>query len=580
MPHLLARIRSANTVAALKTAAGAHHWELRYLEFPATQGGYGDILQLGDGSSQQNTLQSVPHHLVLSHVYVHGDPLLGQKRCVALNARDTVIRDSHIADCKGVGIDTQAIGGWNGPGPYLIENNYLEGAGENVMFGGSDPAIPNLVPDGITFRRNHVSRPMAWRAPIIPTPQAVNAAAEAGGALAAGSYSYRVIARRTVAQGTTARSDASAEVTAVVGNGGAVRITWQAVPDAAEYRVYGRSAGSQNQFWTVTTNAFRDTGTAGASGTPAGVATVWSVKNLFELKNARNVLVEENIFENHWKESQAGYAIVFTPRNSGGACTWCVVEHVRFERNIVRRVAAGVNLLGYDIPSRPTRQTQDVAFRENVFYEVGQDLGGNGWVLLIGDEPRDVVVDHNTFSHTGTTFVFAYGGTATDPREMYGVRLTNNAVRHSNYGINGNHFGYGNGIISAFFPGSIVSGNYLAGGSASRYPAGNLFAGTFEQQFVDAAAGDFRLRADSQLRWGGTDGRDIGADSGALQSSAHRGGAGSGRPDSASERAHHHLLSSSKVRSGQRRDPPQRRGSVFAPPLRQCRTPVTLLKPS
>ena len=200
--------------------------------------------------------------------------------------------------------------------------------------------------------------------------------------------------------------------------------------------------------------------------------------------------------------------------------------------------------------------------------------------MLIGDEPRDIVIDHNTFSHTGTTFIFAYGGTATDPREMYGVRLTNNAVRHSSYGINGNYFGYGNGIISAFFPGSIVSGNYFAGGSASRYPAGNLFAGTFEQQFVDAAAGDFRLRADSQLRWGGTDGRDIGADSGALQCAADRGGAGSGRPDSASERAHHHLLSSQKVRSGPRRDPPQRRGSVFAPPLRQCRTPVTLLKPS
>ena len=180
MRQLLARIRSATTVAALKTAAGAHHWQLRYLEFPATQGGYGDILQLGDGSSQQNTLQSVPHHLVLSHLYVHGDPLLGQKRCVALNAGDTVIRDSHIADCKGVGIDTQAIGGWNGPGPYLIENNYLEGAGENVMFGGADPAIPNLVPDGITFRRNHVSRPMAWRAPIIPSPQAVSAVARGG----------------------------------------------------------------------------------------------------------------------------------------------------------------------------------------------------------------------------------------------------------------------------------------------------------------------------------------------------------------------------------------------------------------
>ena len=39
------------------------------------------------------------------------------------------------------------------------------------MFGGADPAIPDLVADGITFRRNLFSRPMAWRDPIISTPQ-------------------------------------------------------------------------------------------------------------------------------------------------------------------------------------------------------------------------------------------------------------------------------------------------------------------------------------------------------------------------------------------------------------------------
>ena len=43
--------------------------------------------------------------------------------------------------------------------------------------------------------------------------------------------------------------------------------------------------------------------------------------------------VEGNLFENHWKDAQAGYAIVFTPRNSGGSCTWCGVEDVRFERH-------------------------------------------------------------------------------------------------------------------------------------------------------------------------------------------------------------------------------------------------------
>src|SRR5687768_13644693 len=48
---LLARLRSPNDAPALQTAAGAHHWRLRYLEFAANKNGYTEIIRLGDGSS-------------------------------------------------------------------------------------------------------------------------------------------------------------------------------------------------------------------------------------------------------------------------------------------------------------------------------------------------------------------------------------------------------------------------------------------------------------------------------------------------------------------------------------------------
>ncbi len=514
---LLARVRSPNTASALTLAPGAHHWELRYLEFAANQGGYGDIIQVGDGSSSQNTLARVPHHIVLAHLYIHGDRLLGQKRCVALNGAAVTIRDSHISDCKGVGFDTQAIGGWNGPGPYWIENNYLEGAGENFLLGGADPSIPNLVADGITFRRNLVSRPMAWRAPILGTPQRVAATAQAGGALQPGIYAYRIVARRPVAMGGIARSTASAEATVSVSEAGrAVQLTWQAVPDATEYRVYGRAAGAQAAYWTVTGTAFTDTGGPGTAGpVPTSAGTVWSVKNLFELKNARNVVIEENVFENHWRESQPGYAIVFTPRNSQGGCSWCVVEHVRFERNLVRNVAAGINLLGYD-NSSPSQQAADVAFRQNLF-TMSTTLGGNGWFLQIGDGPRNVVVEHNTIDSNGNAVVYAYGGSSGDPREIYGFQMTANAARHGTYGINGQYFGYGNGIISGFFPGAVFARNYLAGAPAERYPAGTLVAGAFADQFVNPAGSDYTVREGSPLKRAAPDGSDIGVNYPALQ---------------------------------------------------------------
>jgi len=507
---LLARLRSANTAAVLRTAPGAHHWELRYLELAGNQNGYGDIMQIGDGSSAQNSLALVPHTITLSHLYVHGDPAVGQKRCISLNAAHVRIVDSHVSDCKAVGQDAQAIAGWNGPGPYVIENNYLEGAGENVLFGGSDPAIANLVADGIVFRRNHLSRPMSWRDPVIGTPLGLTSTAEAGGSLPSGTHAYRVVARGPVGQGTTGRSTASAEVVVTV-NSGAVRLRWQAVPGATEYRVYGRVAGAQNVYWRVTAPEFVDTGLAGtAEAVPTSVGTVWTVKNLFELKNARNVLVQENVFENHWKQAQPGYAIVITPRNSGGKCTWCVVERVVFEYNVVRNVAAGVNLLGYDVPSTPSRQTNAVVFRQNLFHQMKRELGGNAWFMLIGDEPRDLTIEHNTIDSDGTTVTNTYGGTSTDPRLIYGFKMSANAARHGSYGFGGSFYTYGLGILNGFYPDYIFTANYLAGGASSRYPAGTLLAGTFPDQFVDAAGGDFTVRPDSVLKGRAPDGSDIG----------------------------------------------------------------------
>jgi PKD repeat protein len=512
--RLLARLRSPNAWAALSTAPGAHHWQLRYLEFGPNDKGQGDIVAIGDGSSVQNSLDKVPHNFVLSHLYVHGDPLIGQKRGIALNAAHVTIRDSYVSDCKLVGQDSQALAGWNGPGPYVIENNYFEGAGENVMFGGADPSIPNLVADGITFRRNHLSRPMSWRSPILATPTGLAAGVLPGGTLAAGVYGYRVVARGTVAQDVMVRSTASIEVTATAASGGsAVRVRWQPVIGAAEYRVYGRQPGGAVMSWTVSVPEFVDTGAPGTTdAVPSTAGTAWTVKNVFELKSARNVVVEDNVLENHWKDAQPGYAIVLTPRNSNGTCTWCVVERVRFEYNLVRNVAAGINLLGYDAPTTPTRQTNNIVIRNNLFAGLRTSLGGNAWFLLIGEGPRDVVVDHNTIDGIGSAVVYTYGGTSSAPRQIYGFSMTANAARHGSYGFNGAYFTYGISMLNGFYPDGVLTGNYLAGGSASRYPAGNVFAGAFPDQFVDAAAGDFTLRPGSALRGSAPDGSDIGVD--------------------------------------------------------------------
>jgi hypothetical protein len=477
-----ARIVSPNTSAALRTAPGAHHWRVMFVEFPSTKEGYGDIIQLGDGSTAQTQVSQVPYEIVFDRVYIHGHPLYGQKRGIALNARVVTIRNSYISDIKGVGVDTQAIGGWNGPGPFSIENNYLEAAGEVILLGGADPAIPNLVSEDVSVRYNHMTRPMAWRDAIVDQPSNVTATGAEGGSLTAGVYTYRVVARRPTGQGTTGNSLPSAEVTAVA-TGGANRVSWAPVADATEYLVYGRNPAGVTQYWTVTSPTFTDTGAAGKAGAPPTAATHWSVKNLFELKNARRVRIEYNLFENNWQGAQQGYSILFTPRNQGGGCPWCVIEQVDFSHNIVRNVSSGFNIAGYDT-NGVTGQTSTIKIQDNLVYGVTTTLGGAGWIALLGDAPRDVVFDHNTFDFDGTTLLSAYGGTKTAPRPITGFRYTNNASPHGTYGINGSDASTGTLTLQMYFPDAVVTGNWLSGGTPSRYPPGNRFDVPFDAKLT------------------------------------------------------------------------------------------------
>ena len=162
---LLAKIRPGATGSAIRTVPGASYWRLQFLEFlPSSSTSGSTLIELGSaGPLNQSSLSQVPHHFVVDRSYVHGNPSYGYQRGLALNSSHTEVRDSHFSDFKGTGYDTQAICGWNGPGPYLIENNHLEASGENVMFGGGDPEIANLVPSNITIRRNLFTKPTAWK---------------------------------------------------------------------------------------------------------------------------------------------------------------------------------------------------------------------------------------------------------------------------------------------------------------------------------------------------------------------------------------------------------------------------------
>jgi hypothetical protein len=398
---LLPKLRSPNAEPALRTAAGARGWRILLLEFLASPTGAGEIVRLGDGSASQSDLADVPADLVLDRCYLHALPDAPQKRGIALNSASTIIRNSWIAEIKAVGQDSQAIAGWNGPGPYTISNNYLEAAGQAFMLGGSDPFIPNLVPEHLTFQGNYVTRPAEWRG--------------------------------------------------------------------------GR----------------------------------WQVKNLFELKNARNAWIQGNLFENNWRAAQAGYAILFTPRNPGNSPS-STVEDVHFRYNVIRHVSAGISVLGHDSP-RSSGTARQIEVAHNLFYDMdGSRWGGNGSFLLIGDGPEGMVVEHNTVLQSGN-ILSAYGGSRAEPAAARGFVFRFNLVRHNAYGVHGDGRGVGNDSLSSYFPSAIFDGNVIAGGSSSLYPSGNSFLSpsSFDALFADLPAGDFHVTGAVKVS---ADGSPVGAD--------------------------------------------------------------------
>ena len=70
--------------------------------------------------------------------------------------------DSYVSGFMNSGSDTQALWAYNTTGPLKIVDNYLEAAGENVMFGGADSAAASLIPSDIQITNNYFYKQMAW----------------------------------------------------------------------------------------------------------------------------------------------------------------------------------------------------------------------------------------------------------------------------------------------------------------------------------------------------------------------------------------------------------------------------------
>ncbi|HZM82952.1 MAG TPA: hypothetical protein VFC19_45125 [Candidatus Limnocylindrales bacterium] len=404
MPNIV----SPNSDPAISTPAltPSHHYRFVGIEITTTVAttdafNFG-LANLGDG--EQTSLSQVPHDITFDRTYIHGTPAGNVRRGIAPNSARTAVVDSYISDIHEVGSDSQAIGAWSAPGPFKIVNNYLEGSGENIMFGGADTKIPGLVNSDIEIRHNYFRKPLSWK-----------------------------------------------------------------------------------------------------QGDPSYAGIPWTIKNLFELKNAQRVLVDGNILENNWGGAgQNGFGILFTPRNQNNTNPQAVVQDVTFTHNIIRNSVNGFNISGFDDESSGSQQTKRILIKDNVVEAVER-------VFQLLSGITNITIDHNTAINTVSVIVLS--GTPDTTNLVY----RNNISSHANYGVIGDVVGVGDPAFAEYAPDAVFVKNVLAGGFPELYPAHpdnyqNPPEDLAAVRFVDLAGGDYHLAGDSPFNDLGTDGKDLGAD--------------------------------------------------------------------
>ncbi len=306
-------------VPVIRTARGAHGYHLVGLDIAAADGiDETELVALGDGSD--TSADTEPSDIVIDRCFVHGNDAGRYRRGVALNGARLAVVDSHFANFHDPNTDSQAVSGWNGPGPFKIVNNYLEAASENILFGGGDPSVPDLVPSDIEIRRNLCTKRPAWKDARLP------------------------------------------------------------------------------------------------------------VKNSFELKNARRVLVSGNVFENVWASGQDGTAIVLKSTNQDGRCTWCVTEYVTFADNIVRAAAHGLLVNAAETGARGGPQP----VRAN-HIRIANDLfdGITGKLFRVFGGVDDVTITHVTSTGNPSGILDAKNPADVNPH----LTFTDNIVERSQYGV-------------------------------------------------------------------------------------------------------------------------------------------------
>ena len=266
----------------------------------------------------------------------------------------------------------------------------------------------------------------------------------------------------------------------------------------------------------------------------------FSVKNLFELKNAERLLLEGNIMEHVWGGfSQAGFAILLTPKNQSGnlgsnLCPICQVTDITIRYSYIAHMGGGMQLTNTasdngGLPKDGGRYSiHDLVFDDiNGTTYVGNDQFAQVSTGMYAPVLHDVKIAHITAFPRRNSFLI--GDTLPANPRMPNFVFTNSIVNAGKYpvwstGANGdlNCAALNSPLITfnaCFNPYGVSRNAVIATPSnwpASTWPLLNYFPATVNEiEFVNyngGNGGNYQLQSTSPYKGAATDGKDLGAD--------------------------------------------------------------------
>ena len=295
------KVTSASVDAPITTSGIASYYRVIGAEITIEDSAFVDVdtTQSGLAVVGTDTTNSVnmPHHFVWDRVYVHGIENRSTLRGIYLRAgEDLAVIDSYLSDFHGTGNDSQAVLAMANKRVKIL-NNYVNGAGENFMWGGDSLCCPGYEVSDLIYARNYNPWLVSWK---------MNDA----------TFGTFTITNVDTAANTVTSNNHKLPANKMVRftSTGALPSPLLSATTTTNYFACNPTANTFQISTAANCSTIVDLTTTGSGTIKGGIAYV--LKNNFELKTSKRTLVFGNIIENMWPPDQDTSVNMKLERNS------------------------------------------------------------------------------------------------------------------------------------------------------------------------------------------------------------------------------------------------------------------------